>query len=60
MLYQRHSGLQLIDKEVIIELQRYGCEVIACDRYENAPAMQVADRSYSFSMLDGAETAERD
>jgi phosphoribosylglycinamide formyltransferase 2 len=40
---------------VVIELQRYGCEVIACDRYENAPAMQVADRSYTFSMLDGDE-----
>lgn len=44
-----------LGKEVVIELQRYGCEVIACDRYENAPAMQVADRSYTFSMLDGAE-----
>ncbi|MEJ2622652.1 MAG: formate-dependent phosphoribosylglycinamide formyltransferase [Candidatus Thiodiazotropha sp.] len=42
-----------LGKEVVIELQRYGCEVIACDRYENAPAMQVADRSYAFSMLDG-------
>ena len=36
-----------------IELQRLGCEVIACDRYENAPAMQVAHRSYVFSMQDG-------
>lgn len=44
-----------LGKEVVIELQRYGCEVIACDRYVNAPAMQVADRSYTFSMLDGAE-----
>lgn len=44
-----------LGKEVVIELQRYGCEVIACDRYDNAPAMQVADRSYTFSMLDGAE-----
>ena len=44
-----------LGKEVVIELQRYGCEVIACDRYENAPAMQVADRSYTFSMLDGDE-----
>ncbi|MES9860816.1 MAG: formate-dependent phosphoribosylglycinamide formyltransferase [Candidatus Thiodiazotropha sp. LLP2] len=44
-----------LGKEVVIELQRFGCEVIACDRYENAPAMQVADRSYSFSMLDGDE-----
>jgi phosphoribosylglycinamide formyltransferase 2 len=44
-----------LGKEVVIELQRLGCEVIACDRYENAPAMQVADRAYSFSMLDGDE-----
>ncbi|MBD2857758.1 formate-dependent phosphoribosylglycinamide formyltransferase [Spongiibacter sp. KMU-158] len=44
-----------LGKEVVIELQRLGCEVIACDRYANAPAMQVADRSYTFSMLDGAE-----
>lgn len=44
-----------LGKEVVIELQRYGCEVIACDRYEHAPAMQVADRSYTFSMLDGTE-----
>ena len=44
-----------LGKEVAIELQRLGVEVIACDRYENAPAMQVADRSYCFSMLDGDE-----
>ncbi|OOZ35658.1 formate-dependent phosphoribosylglycinamide formyltransferase [Solemya velesiana gill symbiont] len=44
-----------LGKEVVIELQRMGIEVIACDRYEHAPAMQVADRAYSFSMLDGAE-----
>lgn len=44
-----------LGKEFVIELQRYGVEVIACDRYENAPAMQVADRSYTFSMLDGDE-----
>jgi phosphoribosylglycinamide formyltransferase 2 len=42
-----------LGKELVIELQRLGVEVIACDRYENAPAMQVADRSYAFSMLDG-------
>ncbi|MCM8534851.1 MAG: formate-dependent phosphoribosylglycinamide formyltransferase [Lentisphaeraceae bacterium] len=42
-----------LGKEVVIELQRYGVEVIAVDRYENAPAMQVADRSYTISMLDG-------
>ncbi len=47
-----------LGKEVVIELQRLGVEVIACDRYENAPAMQVADRSYAFSMLDGATLRE--
>ena len=41
-----------LGKEVAIELQRYGCEVIAIDRYYNAPAMQVAHRSYSVDMLD--------
>ncbi|MBJ06694.1 MAG: phosphoribosylglycinamide formyltransferase 2 [Verrucomicrobiaceae bacterium] len=44
-----------LGKEVVIELQRLGVEVIACDRYINAPAMQVADRSHSFSMLDSAQ-----
>ncbi|MDX1505644.1 MAG: formate-dependent phosphoribosylglycinamide formyltransferase [Spongiibacter sp.] len=44
-----------LGKEVVIELQRLGVEVIACDRYATAPAMQVADRSHCFSMLDGAE-----
>jgi phosphoribosylglycinamide formyltransferase 2 len=39
---------------VAIELQRFGCEVIAVDRYANAPAMQVAHRSHVISMLDGA------
>lgn len=43
-----------LGKEVVIELQRLGVEVIACDRYDNAPAMQVADRSHTLSMLDGA------
>ena len=43
-----------LGKEVVIELQRYGVEVIAVDSYENAPAMQVADRSHVISMLDGA------
>lgn len=42
-----------LGKEFVIELQRYGVEVIALDRYENAPAMQVAHRSYVVSMLDG-------
>ena len=44
-----------LGKEVVIELQRLGVEVIACDRYDNAPAMQVADRSYTLSMLDSDE-----
>src|SRR6478752_97074 len=48
-------GAGELGKEVAIELQRLGCEVIACDRYANAPAMQVAHRSHVFSMLDGAE-----
>jgi phosphoribosylglycinamide formyltransferase 2 len=48
-------GAGELGKEVAIELKRLGVEVIACDRYPNAPAMQVADRAYSFSMLDGAE-----
>ena len=43
-----------LGKEVVIELQRLGCEVIACDRYAHAPAMQVAHRSHVFPMLDGA------
>ena len=42
-----------LGKEVVIELQRYGVEVIAADRYANAPAMQVAHRSHVVSMLDG-------
>lgn len=42
-----------LGKEVAIELQRLGVEVIAIDRYANAPAMQVAHRSYVISMLDG-------
>ncbi len=41
-----------LGKEVAIELQRLGVEVIACDKYANAPAMQVAHRSYVFNMLD--------
>ncbi len=43
-----------LGKEVAIELQRYGVEVIAADAYADAPAMQVADRSHVVSMLDGA------
>jgi len=41
-----------LGKEVVIELQRYGVEVIAVDAYSNAPAMQVADRAHVISMLD--------
>ncbi|MBC54317.1 MAG: phosphoribosylglycinamide formyltransferase 2 [Gammaproteobacteria bacterium] len=42
-----------LGKEVVIELMRFGCEVIAVDRYANAPAMQVAHRSHVINMLDG-------
>ena len=42
-----------LGKEVVIELQRFGVEVIVADRYDNAPAMQVAHRSHTLSMLDG-------
>lgn len=41
-----------LGKEVAIELQRMGVEVVACDKYANAPAMHVADKSRVFSMLD--------
>jgi phosphoribosylglycinamide formyltransferase 2 len=43
-----------LGKEVVIELQRLGVEVIVVDRYDNTPAMQVAHRSHAISMLDGA------
>lgn len=43
-----------LGKEVAIELQRLGVEVIAADRYADAPAMQVAHRSHVLDMLDGA------
>ena len=43
-----------LGKEVVIALQRLGCTVIACDAYEGAPAMQVADGFEVFSMLDAA------
>lgn len=42
-----------LGKEVVIELQRFGVEVIAVDRYANAPAMQVAHRSHVINMLNG-------
>ncbi|MEH6386998.1 formate-dependent phosphoribosylglycinamide formyltransferase [Pseudomonas profundi] len=42
-----------LGKELVIELQRLGCETIAVDRYDNAPAMQVAHRRHVLNMLDG-------
>ncbi len=47
-----------LGKEVILEAQRLGVETIAVDRYANAPAMQVAHRSYVINMLDGAALRE--
>lgn len=47
-------GAGELGKELVIELQRLGVEVIAVDRYANAPAMQVAHRSHVINMLDGA------
>lgn len=47
-----------LGKEVALELQRYGVEVVASDKYPNAPAMQVAHRSYVLSMLDGKRLRE--
>lgn len=45
-------------KEVVIELQRFGVEVIVIDRYANAPAMQVAHRSHVINMLDASALRE--
>lgn len=42
-----------LGKEVAIELQRYNVEVVACDRYPSAPAMQIAHRCHVLNMLDG-------
>ena len=47
-----------LGKEVAIELQRYGIEVVALDKYANAPAMQVAHRSHVLPMLDGKKLRE--
>ena len=44
-----------LGKEVALELMRLGVEVVACDRYDNAPAMQVAHKRRVFNMLDGEE-----
>ena len=43
-----------LGREFAIAAKRLGCRVVACDRYENAPAMQVSDAFEVFSMLDGA------
>ncbi|SDS99963.1 phosphoribosylglycinamide formyltransferase 2 [Halopseudomonas sabulinigri] len=51
-------GAGELGKELAIELQRLGCEVIAVDRYAKAPAMQVAHRSHVISMLDGQALRE--
>ena len=42
-----------LGKEVALELQRYGVEVVALDKYENAPAIHIAHKSHVLSMLDG-------
>ena len=47
-----------LGKEVAIELQRYGVEAVALDKYANAPAMQIAHRSHVLSMLDGKKLRE--
>ncbi len=47
-----------LGKEVVIEAMRLGVYVIACDRYENAPAMQIAHESHVFNMLDGVKLRE--
>lgn len=47
-----------LGKEIAIELQRFGVEVIAVDRYRNAPAMQIAHRSHVINMLDGKALRE--
>ena len=51
-------GCGELGKEVVIELQRLGVEVVAVDRYANAPAMQVAHRSHVIDMLDGPALQE--
>ena len=48
-------GAGELGKEVVIAMQRFGVEVVAVDRYANAPGMQVAHRSHVINMLDGRE-----
>ena len=47
-----------LGKELAISLKRIGCNVIACDAYENAPAMQVSDKNEVFNMLDKEKLSE--
>ena len=47
-----------LGKEFVIAAKRAGAYVVACDRYNDAPAMQVAHRSYVFNMLDGKRLRE--
>ena len=47
-----------LGKELTISLKRIGCNVIACDAYENAPAMQVSDKAEIFNMLDKEKLKE--
>ena len=51
-------GAGELGRELTISLKRLGCTVVACDRYENAPAMQVSDRSLVFDMLNEADVIE--
>src|SRR6476646_5856897 len=44
-----------LGRELTIAAKRFGCRIVACDRYANAPAMQVADAFEVFPMLDGAK-----
>ena len=48
-------GAGELGRELTISLKRLGCTVVACDRYENAPAMQVADRALVFDMLNESQ-----
>ena len=48
-------GAGELGRELTISLKRLGCTVVACDRYEHAPAMQVSDRSLVFDMLNEAQ-----
>ena len=47
-----------LGKELTISLKRMGCYVVACDAYENAPAMQVSDMAEVFNMLDKVKLTE--